>query len=398
MIAKAKSISHGINALNYITGVSANKKHPERIFHICDSFLPPGIDPLGIWNSVRLDSLCRPRMKNNLIRIEISPAKEHTRHFSAEDWRQLWLDFVAEFDRLEMKDKKGCLLSPKTNLAGSKSTVWLHLESDSGIPHLHAVVSRLDENGNINNDRNIHLRAQRAAERVARKRGWQTAANIHDINRQSVSRDCLDVLGRMGKWSLEYYFARLEAKGYDVKVRKDEKGIVRGYILKKGNAKFKASEFGKGRNLMVSKLEGTWNKLHPAQEQQTKADSRESDIRPDYNDYRPDTRRVDIVHDDETHTRFIPEQVMRVFDDEFDFREVENWADLINEACYHFAVAMSFMSFLNAPTYVSGGGGASNNDLPKKRDDIEEEIARARRCAAAARSKIGIVRKRGFRR
>ena len=398
MIAKAKSISHGINALNYITGVSANKKHPERIIHICDSFLPPGIDPLGIWNSVRLDSLCRPRMKNNLIRIEISPAKEHTRHFSAEDWRQLWLDFVAEFDRLEMKDKKGCLLSPKTNLAGSKSTVWLHLESDSGIPHLHAVVSRLDENGNINNDSNIHLRAQRAAERVARKRGWQTAANIHDINRQTVSRDCLDVLGRMGKWSLEYYFARLEAKGYDVKVRKDEKGIVRGYILKKGNAKFKASEFGKGRNLMVSKLEGTWNKLHPAQEQQTKADSRESDIRPDYNDYRPDTRRVDIVHDDETHTRFIPEQVMRVFDDEFDFREVENWADLINEACYHFAVAMSFMSFLNAPTYVSGGGGASNNDLPKKRDDIEEEIARARRCAAAARSKIGIVRKRGFRR
>ncbi len=61
MIAKAKSISHGINALNYITGVSANKKHPEKIFHICDNFLPPGIDPLGIWNSVRLDSMSRPR-------------------------------------------------------------------------------------------------------------------------------------------------------------------------------------------------------------------------------------------------------------------------------------------------------------------------------------------------
>lgn len=398
MIAKAKSISHGINALNYITGVSANKKHPEKIYHICDNLLPPGIDPLGIWNSVRLDSLSRPRMKNNLIRIEISPAPEHTRNFTPDDWRQLWQDFVAEFDRQEMKDKKGRLLSLRTNLAGSKSTVWLHLESDSRTPHLHAIVSRLDENGNINNDSNIHLRAQRAAERIARKRGWLTAANIHDINRQSVSRDCLDVLGRMGKWSLEDYFARLEAKGYDVKVRKDNKSIVRGYVLKKGNAKFKASELGKGRNLMVSKLEGTWNKLHPAQEQQTKAGSRESDIRPDYTDYRPDTRRVDIVHDDETHTRFIPEQVMRVLDDEFDFREVENWADLINEACYHFAVAMSFMSFLNAPTCVSGGGGVSNNDLPKKRDDIEEEIARARRCAEAARSKIGIVRRKGIRR
>lgn len=107
MIAKAKSISHGINALNYITGVSANKKHPEKIFHICDNFLPPGIDPLGIWNSVRLDSMSRPRMKNNLIRIEISPAPEHTRNFTPDNWKQLWQDFVTEFDRQEMRDKKG---------------------------------------------------------------------------------------------------------------------------------------------------------------------------------------------------------------------------------------------------------------------------------------------------
>ena len=94
MIAKAKSISHGINALNYITGVSANKKHPERIFHICDSFLPPGIDPVGVWNSVRLDFLGRPWKKNNLIQIGVSPAKGATRHFSAGDLRALWLDFV----------------------------------------------------------------------------------------------------------------------------------------------------------------------------------------------------------------------------------------------------------------------------------------------------------------
>ena len=398
MIAKAKSISHGINALNYITGVSANKKHPENIFHICDSLLPPGIDPLGIWNSVKLDSLCRPRMKNNLIRIEISPAVEHTRDFTPEDWKQLWQDFVTEFDRQEMKDRKGRLLSPRTNLAGSKSTVWLHLESDSGTPHLHAIVSRLDEDGNINNDSNIHLRAQRAAERVARKRGWQTAANIHDINRQSVSRDCLDVLYRMSEWSIDDYFARLEAKGYSFKVRTDEKGVIRGYILKKGNAKFKASELGKGRNLMASKLEATWNKLHPTHGQQTKADSEEYYNRPDYTAYRPDTRRVNFEHEGNSYTRFIPEQVMQMFDNEFDSNEVDNWVDLINEACYHFAVAMGYMAFLNAPAHVSGGGGSSGNDLPRKRDDLEEEIARARRCAEAARSKIGIVSKRGFRR
>lgn len=72
----------------------------------------------------------------------------------------------------------GELVSSKTNISGSKSTVWLHEESDSGIPHLHAVVSRVDEQGNINNDHAIHLRAQRAAERIARQRGWTTALHI----------------------------------------------------------------------------------------------------------------------------------------------------------------------------------------------------------------------------
>lgn len=398
MIAKAKSISHGINDLNYITGVSANKKHPERIFHICDNLLPPGTDPSGIWNSIKLASMSHPRMKNNTIRIEISPSPEHTRNFTAADWEKLWLDFVAEFDRQTLKDKNGRVISPKTNIAGSISTVYVHYESESGIPHIHAAVSRVDKDGNINNDSNIHLRAQRAAEKVARKRGWKTAADVREVNKRQVSKDCLDVLKRMGRWSVDGYFTGLRAKDYDVRVRKDNSGIIRGYVLRKGNARFKASEIGTGRNLMASKLEDTWSRLHGTHEQQRQHSNQYADTLHDYTSYRPDTRRVGIDHDGVEYTRFIPEPVMRLFDDEFDYREVENWADLINEACYHFAVAMSCMAFLNVPTYTSGGGGASNNDLPKRRDDLEEEMARARRCANAARARMGVVKRRGFRR
>ena len=43
MIGKAKSISHGINDIRYITGESRNKKHPERIFHVGDNLLPPRV-------------------------------------------------------------------------------------------------------------------------------------------------------------------------------------------------------------------------------------------------------------------------------------------------------------------------------------------------------------------
>ena len=54
-------------------------------------------------------------------------------------------------------------------LADNKYTVYLHMESKGKVLHLHAAICRFDENGNINNDHNIHLRAQRAAERVAMK-------------------------------------------------------------------------------------------------------------------------------------------------------------------------------------------------------------------------------------
>ena len=37
MIAKAKAISHGINAIRYITGESLKKKHPEKIYRVLDN-------------------------------------------------------------------------------------------------------------------------------------------------------------------------------------------------------------------------------------------------------------------------------------------------------------------------------------------------------------------------
>ena len=173
MIGKAKSISHGINAIRYITGESRNKKHPELIYHVCDNILPDGLDAQGIWDMMKAHA---PMIKN-VIRIEVSPAAEHTRDFIIEDWQQLWQDFVREYDNIEFKDKAGNIYSHKTNIANSISTVRLHFESDSGIPHLHAAVCRKDCDGRTNNDHNIHLRAQNAAERIAEKRGWNCNPN-----------------------------------------------------------------------------------------------------------------------------------------------------------------------------------------------------------------------------
>ena len=115
MIGKAKSISHGINALRYITGESKNKKYPELIYHIKDNLLPCRLDAQGVWDMIKAHA---PTGKN-MIRIEISPAKEHTEHFTLKDWERLWDDFVHEFDSMELKDRHGNVYSHRTNLAGS---------------------------------------------------------------------------------------------------------------------------------------------------------------------------------------------------------------------------------------------------------------------------------------
>ena len=145
MIANAKAVAHGIRAMLYVSGESRNKKHPEKITRIRDNFMPQGMDATGIWTEMKFATMNHANIKNNVIRMEISPAMEHTADFTLDDWRQLWRDFANAFDEQEIQDKDGKVVSPHTNVSGSKSSVWLHEESKSGIPHLHAVVCRRSE-------------------------------------------------------------------------------------------------------------------------------------------------------------------------------------------------------------------------------------------------------------
>ena len=331
MIAKAKAVAHGIRAMLYVSGESRNKKHPERITRICDNFMPQGMDASGIWAEMKFATMNHPNIRNNAIRIEISPAMEHTENFTLDDWQKLWRDFAAAFDIQEIRDKDGKVVSAQTNISGSKSSIWLHEESKSGIPHLHAIVCRVDEKGNINNDHAIHLRAQRAAEMIARQRGWTTAQHIHENNIPKVSADCMEALRELDKWSWEGYQERLAAKGYDLYLRKDKKDVIRGYVLLKGNTKFKASELGKGRNLTASRIKQTWEKLHQDKAQQVHPATKQpvvptpkpsvsngtkqtpqpvirqsNPVFEDYTAYQSNRQSTVFEHDGKTYKRYLP--------------------------------------------------------------------------------------------
>ncbi len=409
MIGKAISVSYGYNCIQYIKGESRNKKHPEKISHVKDNLLPEGLDAYGIWFKMNNHA----QMKKNVIHVEISPAKEHTQDFTMDDWRQLWDDFVAEYDNIELK-KNGTVYSYKTNLVGSMATVWLHLEADSGIPHLHGAVCRKDENGMTNNDHHISRRAQMAAERVAMKRSWETAAEIHDRRIEDISSDCVSILKAMPKWSWDEYVRMLQAKGYKVNARHDGKSVLRGYSIGFGNSTYKASELGKGRNLMASKIEQTWEKFHPDVKNALQPDeSRDktnvaANLRtngkqvasndsvsfiPDYTKWHKGVESYDLTHDNKSCRFYIPKDVMDVFNDEFNYHDTLNWKELTD-----FAVAVFVgLTALDTVSTGDGGGGASNDNGWRDRKD-EDEMERARRCAHIATSRIGKIAKSGRRR
>ena len=405
MVAKAASISHGINCIRYISGESRNKERPELIYRVKDNLLPCELDAMGIWDLMKAGAL----MKKSVIRMEICPGREHTENFTMQDWQKLWDDFVREFDKIELEDENGKVYSHKTNIANSIYSVWLHYESDSGIPHLHAAVCRKDRFGMTNNDHNIHIRAQEAAQNVALQRGWITAAEIHRMNADKVADDLTEILRAMPSWSWNDYAARIRAKGYTIMIRPGKKGVY-GYSIGKGKARFKASELGTGRKLTASRIENTWNRLHSQSAVKSAQPVKKSGTKPvapvvskpvvspnkqvtDYTSWQEGTSRYELTHGGKASQFYIPNNVMQVFDDEFDYREIANWQELTDTAVALFVG----LTALDTVSTGSGGGGSSNDDNRRDRKD-EDEIERARRCARAAAARLGKTPKSGRRR
>ena len=248
--------------------------------------------------------LSAPRPATNLIQLRSAPA-----------WLAIWRTWAGFANSQLLLDAAG--RDCPTNLANSKYTVWLYMESNSGIPHLHAAVCRMDEDGKINNDHNIHLRAQWAAERVAKKRGWTTAKQVRNVNIPLVTRDCMNVLKSMSSW--DEYKDALTKIGYTIHERKDDDGILHGYAIMKGKTKYKASDLGIGRNLMVSKLPTIWEKLHyrsgisannkpkNIDSKQTQKASASADYT-QYKNYNPNTVPYTLSHEGQEHRFYIPER------------------------------------------------------------------------------------------
>ena len=83
---------------------------------------------------------------------------------------------------------------------------------------------------------------------------------------------------------------------------------------------------------------------------------------------------------------------LKVFDDEFDYRETANSRELTDRA-----VAL-FVGMMSAQAAPSGGGGGGSSDLPWGRREDEDDREWARRCAREAEKMIGKRPKTGRKR
>lgn len=408
MIAKARAISHGANSMRYVV----NKDKADIIkLHL----LPDNVAAESLWSRMLLHQAKflgerSKAIKNSMIRIEVSPTSEETKGWTNTDWEKLADDFIREFDSIDLSEKNKCAKDRHTNLRNSQYVVSLHRDSKSGILHLHIDANRIDNDGNINNDHNIHIRAMAAANNIAKRRGWIQASDISIQNKQEITNDCMDALRSMDRFNWNDYVERLKQYGYDVMLQKDSQNIVRGYSIKRGNSTYKSSSLGKGRNLMPSKIEATWEKLHKEVLQQEDAD-RENHVRNtsaelqtannarcrNCNEYQPQSLVHHSInwnyHDYEID---IPSNANDILMQDVSLPENNVFAT-INDL--QQTAVLLFASYLDAATQMSestGGGGSTPDGWGRDKD--EDDLEWARRCARMASQMCRPAVKRGNRR
>lgn len=408
MIAKARAISHGANSMRYV--VNKDKSDIIKL-----NMLPDNVAAESLWSRMLLHQAKfignRPKpIKNNMIRIEVSPTAEETKGWTNSDWEELADDFIREFDSIDLSKQTKRAKDKHTNLSNSQYVVSLHRDSKSGILHLHIDANRIDNDGNINNDHNIHIRAIIAANNISKRRGWVLATDISKQNKQEITDACMDALRSMDSFDWNDYLERLKQCGYDVMLQKDSQDVVRGYSIKRGNSTYKSSSLGKSRNLMPSKIEMTWEELHKDILQQNNADKKNhaentsAELQTannarcrNCNEYQPQP----LVHHSinwnyRNYEIDIPSNVNDILMQNVSLVENNVFAT-INDL--QQTAILLFAGYLDAATQMSessGGGGSTPDGWGK--DEDEDDLEWARRCARMASHMCRPAIKRGNRR
>ena len=366
------------------------------------NLLTEDLPPMGMWDEMVLhmnrfkQKFARKPIDKTSIRIEVSPSMNESDGWTLDDWRRFTEEFVNELDQVtKTPDGKHKNLA-RTNIKNSQYFAALHYDAKSGIPHLHLVVNRIDKDGNINDCHFIGERAVAAAQAINLCHGWKDPMEIREEHLQMITDDCMDILNSLPRFDWPDYVSLLTKRGYKVKMQRDKENVVKGYSIKMGNSSYKSSDLGTGRNLMPTKIEDTWRKLHPVQKPMAVQAPNPLDSKKPVTD-RPSTAQASSSQGQPTATSnnyrqvflidgkqvqlSIPERVYKELDSNIEVPENSNTThgDILKVAM------LLFLNYVDAATAMSesyGGGGGTGMGWGKDKD--EDELEWARRCAKMA--------------
>ena len=401
MIAKARCVSYGGNALRYST-----KKEDAEIVKIHN--LPEGLSATTLWAMMHAtqqkfrENLNRHRhLEKTAIKIEVSPSEEETAGWTLEDWVKLADDFIRAFDAVDLSGKAKRSSAKSTNLRNSQYVVMLHHDSQSGILHLHITASRLDMDGKINDDHCIHERAMRAANQVTKDRNWVQAKTIQEANIRQIYKDCISILDQMdSSFSWERYEQNIQSLGYGIEFRRDSKDQITGYTILKGNSRYKSSILSSSRDLTPTRILDTWKELHPGRTESQKpvsqpetpqvvAPGRSKLPQPKPEEKKPVKpipakilQKITVGYKE--YPVEIPETVFNFFKENADVPEDTLWTK--PEHILQTSMLL-FAGFVDGATTIAdncgGAGSSATDDWGKKKPD-EDDMAFAKRCLERA--------------
>jgi hypothetical protein len=402
MIAKARCVSYGGNALRYST-----KKEDAEIVKIHN--LPEGLSATTLWAMMHAtqqkfrEKLNRHRhLEKTAIKIEVSPSEEETAGWTLEDWVKLADDFIRAFDAVDLSGKAKRSSAKSTNLRNSQYVVMLHHDSQSGILHLHITASRLDMDGKINDDHCIHERAMRAANQVTKDRNWVQAKTIQEANIRQIYKDCISILDQMdSSFSWERYEQNIRSLGYGIEFRRDSNDQITGYTILKGNSRYKSSILGSSRDLTPTRILDTWKELHPGRSESQKPNSQPetpqvvAPKRTKLPQPKPEEKKPvkpipakilqKITVGYKEYPVEIPETVFNFFKENADVPEDTLWTK--QEHILQTSMLL-FAGFVDGATTIAdncgGAGSSATDDWGKKKPD-EDDMAFAKRCLERAR-------------
>ena len=204
------------------------------------------------WKEIEMQMLARQKLyegraQNLTAHIFLSPSIEDGKKLTLLDWKEIAHSFLE-----------------KAKITTHQSIAFLHQDKEHF--HLHIVVNRIDENGNLYRHKNELALSQRLGDEIAKERNMIRASVVRK-ERQLAKRMGVNIFGTQGSiekmrkdardaaktsfnsenvFTPQKYFESLETNGYKVKVYFGKTpDRISGYALaKKGEPLVKASTLG----------------------------------------------------------------------------------------------------------------------------------------------------------